>query len=349
MWQYRHSNASRALVILLLLSIFVLGGLIGCASISDDNVTFPVSSVWVRHDELSSEVDVTERDISRPGLNTGLGVGFVRPEDRELPPNERPSTYTFHTQRTEPFSTLLVLNAAAEKPYPVLVSLFVDYKQTSFTLDGRNGLLHYLELEPDLETELPLEVAVREPGWHDVFVVVFPHPEYHPTDHDKRLPPRFGVGGRRTVLCVEQCKLEQQPLPEPRVGERKDISRLRAAAFPLLPGDAPAKRRLLYTTAASPGERLQLELWARNPDDQTEEYVVLPLLDFQQIPFAGSKALALRMPPSSELFVPGHIPLPNEKGIHELQFVYIFEPYRDLNKVTDPFVQSVLRSGIIIE
>jgi hypothetical protein len=41
--------------------------------------------------------------------------------------------------------------------------------------------------------------------------------------------------------------------------------------------------------------------------------------------------------------------VPEEEGVHELQFVYSFDPYQDLDNVTDVFVQSVMRSALIVE
>ena len=111
----------------------------------------------------------------------------------------------------------------------------------------------------------------------------------------------------------------------------------------------PPKQRLLLSATAEPGEAFLLELWARNPNDQLKDYVVLPVLNFQQVPFAGSEILHLRMPAGSELFIPGQIQLPDEEGVHELQFITIFEPYQPLDEVRDPFVQSIMRSALVIK
>ncbi len=217
-------------------------------------------------------------------------------------------------------------------------------------LDGQEGLLHYLEIPPLVDIEIPLTVPVSTPGWHDFFVVVFPQPDYHPTEPAERLPPKLGVGGRRTVICAGNCRKPIQTLPSVFVGQEVNIRTLVVDAFPLLPNDGrPPQHCLLLTVTGKPGEILPLELWARNPSDQTKEYVVIPLLDFQQITFAGSDVLHLHMPPRSELFIPGEIQLPTAEGIHELQFISIFDPYRDLDEITDPFVQSAMRSALVVE
>ena len=325
--------------ILRLLSLLCLAGLLACSS--------PEHAEWVRHSDWSAQTRFVEwSDVK----HRGLGVGFVRPEHRNIHPYQRPSTHIFHIQEGEPFTTLLVLSVGYSEPYPVLVSVFLDYEQVRFTLDGRQGLLHYLEIKAGVDMEIPLEVPIKRPGWHDLFVVVFRKPDYHPTDPQERLPPKLAVGGRRTVVCAKDCTVSAQTLPKALVGRGTDARNFHAYAFPLFPDDSrPPKQRLLLSAAARPEEMFALELWARNPSDRPKDYVVLPLLDFKQTAYAGSNVLHLRMPPGSELFIPGQIRLPDEEGVHELQFLYIFDPYQNLDEVTDPFVHSVMRSALVVK
>jgi len=320
--------------------LFCLVGLVLACSSSGD-------TEWVRHREWSAETQFSR--WSDAG-HRGLAVGFVRPEHRDVFPYNRPSTHEFHIQEGESFTILLILATGYDEPYPVLVSVFLDYRQVSFSLDGQQGLLHYLEIEPDVDMEIPLEVPIEASGWHDLFVVVFPEPDFHPIDPEERLPPALAVGGRRTVVCVRDCATSTQKLPDALVGRGNTAHRLNVYAFPVLPGDdRPPNERLLLSTTARPGELFPLELWARNSSERARDYVVLPLLDFRQFYFAGSDVLHLRMPPGSELFVADQLRLPNEEGVHELQFIYIFDAYQALDEVTDPFVQSVMRSAFLVE
>jgi hypothetical protein len=139
-------------------------------------------------------------------------------------------------------------------------------------------------------------------------------------------------------------------LPDALVGAETSTITGPVSAFPLLPDkDKPPMRRLLLSVTASPGETLALELWGRNTSDKTRRYVVLPLLDYQQTFFGDASVLHLHMPSGSELFLDDQIKVPDKAGVHELQFVYIFDPYRSLDEVIDPFVQSVMRSAIVVE
>ncbi|MHB0878806.1 MAG: hypothetical protein ACYC5O_22430, partial [Anaerolineae bacterium] len=146
-------------------------------------------------------------------------MGYVRPEHAHIHPYERPPNDLFELDEGEALSVLLVVSTGHQSPYPVLVSAFLDYTQVPFSLDGKQGLLHYLEIEPGTNMHIPIEVPVGQPGWHDFFVVVFPSPEYHPVEPHERLPPRLGPGGRRAVVCSGDCTVRSEPLPVPYMGE----------------------------------------------------------------------------------------------------------------------------------
>lgn len=328
---------------LLLLS---LGGfLAGCAPRGD-------VTAWVRHDVWSEEVWYSEW-LGAGTSARGLAIGYMRPEDRNKPIQERASNDLFHVQLGEPFVTRLLLSRGSDTAYPIVVSVFLDYKQVSFGLDGQWGALHYLEIPPaGTVIEIPLEVRIETSGWHDLFVVAFSEPENRPADPQMRLPPSFPAIGNRTVVCVGDCTIPEldAKLPDVRVGEDVGVQRNQITAMPLLPADGrPAKERLLLVAETGPGESFSLELWARNPSVDTRNYVIVPVLNFQQIPFAGEPLLHLSMPAGSELFIPGQVQLPGTKGVHELQFIVIFDPYRPIEEIRNPFVGSDMRSALIVD
>lgn len=330
--------------LLLVLLFCLLGAMTGC---SPQNVTPESVEAWVRHSEWSESVYLSKW----PDVTTrGLGVGFVLPEFREVHPYQRPQNAEFHIRQGESFATLLILSTGYSMPYPVLISVFLDYQQVRFTLDGQQGLLHYLEIEPGVDMEIPIEVSIPTIGRHDLVVVMFPEPDHHPTDLDERLPSSGRSGGKRAMVCVEDCTLASASLPIALVGTETSSVKGLPNAFLLSPDpDRPPGQRLFMSTTVSSGEVIPLELWAGNAGDSAKEYVVLPVLDYRQIAFAGSRVLHLNMPPGSELFLTGEIKAPDEAGVHELQLIYLFDPYRLPDEISDPFVMSLMHSAIVVE
>lgn len=304
-------------------------------------------SEWVRHGNWSTDT----RFAKWPITHRGLTVGFVQAEHRDIHPYQRPSNTKFHIQAGDSFTTSLILSTGYDEPYPVLVSVILDYEQVRFSLDGREGLLHYLEIPSGVDLEIPMKVAVQTPGRHDLFVIAFRTPDSHPIDPQDRLPPALSVGGRRTVICADDCTAPARDLSVTHIGQpSKADAHGTISALPLLPGSDRAQQRLLLAADAQPGEQVALELWAKNDTDQTRDYIVLTFLDFTQISFGNFKTIHLSMPLGSELFIPGTVKVPDERGLHELQFVYVFDPYRAIDtEVRDPFVQSQSRSAITVK
>ena len=141
---------------------------------------------------------------------------------------------------------------------------------------------------------------METPGWHDLFVVAFRESDQRPTDSRERLPPAFGVGGRRTVVCAGACTAPSQLLPEAVAGQGTGVHDSHAYAFPLFPDGANSpKKRLLLSTSGNPEETVALELWVRTPSDQSRDCVVVPLLDFKQTDLVDSSILHLHIPPGS--------------------------------------------------
>lgn len=302
---------------------------------------------WVYHDTWSDNVHFPEW-----GLTRGRGVGFMRPEQRDVYPYDRDSIQKFETE-TKNFEIDLSLTSGIERESPVLISLFVNYEQVEFMLDGKVGLLHHVVLEPNQELEIPMSIAFENEGWHDVFVVAFYSPEKHPADAELRLPGSgIHLGGFRTVVCVKNCEKPDIIMTQ-YVGEPIEAVKLSGIrALLLSPGDEEPQRRLLPIATVEPNQDLAVELWARNLTDAERNYVVIPIHDFLQVPFKenGDDKMLFQMPPDSNLLVSGIIKGAND-GFHEFLTITIIDPFQSLEggNVVDPFVKSEMRTGIIVD
>jgi hypothetical protein len=324
------------------LFIILVSSFASCAPLGENEA-------WVRHSSWSANV----RSVTSLQQHRGLFAGFVQPEYRDTPINQRPAITQFTISNTGVFTSLLILGTGHEQPYPILVSAFLDYEQVSFSLDGRDGRLHYIEALPGVDLEIPLAVSMRSKGWHDFFVVVFGEPENQSVDPNDRLPgsPSLLVGGVRTVICVENCNPGSQVFStsyEGRPGDRSSGSAF-LAALPLSSNATAApQRRLLQVVHGQPDQPFALQLWALNETNQSMDYVVLPLLDYRQVNIGAGKVLQFSMPVGTELFVSGKITLPHEPGVHELQVIYIFNPYEAVDGHLDPFVHCITRAALVV-
>jgi hypothetical protein len=127
-------------------------------------------------------------------------MGFVRPQDRDIPPLKRPQTEEFRLRQGEPFAPLLILGT--EQRTTFLVTVLLDYRQVPFTLDGRYGLLHEVVIPPQRDVELPMQVDIEGAGAHDLAVVAFADPHNHSMDPMYRSSMDQRFASRRTVVVV---------------------------------------------------------------------------------------------------------------------------------------------------
>ncbi|MHB0877899.1 MAG: hypothetical protein ACYC5O_17820, partial [Anaerolineae bacterium] len=137
-------------------------------------------------------------------------------------------------------------------------------------------------------------------------------------------------------------------LPSREIGASAE-ERFDVEAMPLLADDGrPPGERLFLVTSVTRGQPLQLELWAKNRSPVDRRYVVVPLVDYQQARYAGQELLYLEMPPATELFLPGQVPIPGTTGVHEVQFITIGDPYEHIADTYNPFVTSPMRSAVVV-
>jgi hypothetical protein len=330
------------LLIWLFLSVACLSSQTGPQIIEEQN-----DIVWTYHENWSENVRFPEWGIDGQGSR---GVGFLRPEQRDIHPQNRDPVTKFQTNR-HLFEVELLLSSYKEADSTALVSLFVNYEQVSFSLDGKSGLLHHVVLESNQELEIPLSVPLQNEGWHDLFVAVFYSPEAHPTDAELRLPGSgIHLGGYRTVVCAVSCEKPETALAQ-YMGEPTDGTKFSAIrALLLCLGDEEPQRRLLPMATVEPNVDIAVELWAINRSDEERHYTVIPMYDFLQVPFTenGDNVMLLTMPSNSSLLLPGTIK-GSEEGMHEFFFITLSDPYQNIEDMADPFVKSEMRTGIIVE
>lgn len=330
------------LLVWLFFSVACLTSRAGTQAIEEQN-----DIVWTYHESWSENVHFPEWSVDGQGSR---GVGFLRPEQRDVHPLDREPVTQFHTEGYL-FETELLLSSYIERESTALVSLFINYEQVPFVLDGQSGLLHHVVLESNQELEIPLRVSMENEGWHDLFVAVFYSPEAHPTDAESRLPGSgIHLGGYRTVVCVISCEKPEISLAQ-YIGEPADGTRFSAIrALLLSPGDEEPQRRLLPLANVEPNMDFDVELWAVNRSDEEHNYIVIPVYDFLQVPFTekGDNVMLLTMPSNSSLLLPGTLK-GSEEGMHEFFFITLSDPYQNIEDIADPFVKSEMRTGIIVE
>lgn len=336
----------------LLLRIIAFSGILffcGCSSAVGGEAAPPIPDVVVH--SVSAEQQHTDQSS---GSAQGLGIGFVWPEARHLPPEERPQTVELELAEGEVFDPFLILSA--EQTTTVLLSVLLNYEQVPFELNEQKSLLHEVVVEPGGDLELPLKVEMEEPGIHDVIVLAFADPYNTSLDYDYRSSMRSKqLVGRRARVVVGGLEAPARRLPSPVQGTpvppEVDLN-LRIAFAQAADGDVHPSQRQLYVATTSPGEVFDFQIWASNLGvEQETSYAVVLLFNYHQLPLKDEDLVLVHLAPNEEAVIDERISLPSVPGVYQMQMVYVFDPYLSIleDEVQAPFVFASPRIAINTE
>jgi hypothetical protein len=235
----------------------------------------------------------------------------------------------------------------------MLVTALLDYQQIPFNLDGRDGLLHDIKVSPGGDLELPMRLEVGEPGAHDLMVVAFKEPYDRPMDPGYRDRMFQRLVGRRAVIVVGGAK-EPVHVPTPDVmgsTPPPEVTFGLHVAFATAPMDEDThpQERFMATARGQPNETLPYQLWVSNYHGEAPvDYALVLFQDFHQVQLKDKDMLVVHLEAGHEAIIDDNLTLPAEPGIHELQVVYVLDPYRSIlrDEVTSPFVNGSNCVGI---
>ncbi|HEY0607530.1 MAG TPA: hypothetical protein VGD58_31720 [Herpetosiphonaceae bacterium] len=308
------------------------------------------------HQSLSPEV------VTNPvpqGVQGQRGLGYVKPEDLQLAADQRPQNAEFRLTSTTSFNPFLVLLNNTEAPKTILLTTVLDYRQVSFTLDNQDGLLHLVTIPAHSEVNIPLRLTIAEPGRHDLYVVAFEDPFNLSLSIRDRNDTYGKAFSRRTTVVVGDSDAPTRVLDVADIGaipSPKGQLSLHIM-FVQRPADStaivsPPERNLVYTDTVSLGQPYPLQMVVTaNHEAKAGVHAIVPFLNYHQVPVNGQDVLALRLEADEEAVINADIALPDEAGVHQLQMVYLIDPYSDLLTETDvyPFVQSSFRIAIVAQ
>lgn len=342
-------------------------GLIGCTQPTVEQpepetptaAQLPASAMQdvVVHSAFSAQVEVNPVP---QGVQGSTGLGYVRAEDRALPIAQRPQNDLFDLADTKTFQPYMIVLNNTDHAKRFLITLLLDYRQVSFTLDGQTGLLHLIDVPPSREVNIPISLTIDTPGQHDLQAIGFEDPFNTTLDLNYRTDIHGYVIARRTSVVVDRAKqpartleiLDDAAVPATRAQVNLDVMYLRRPTGSSEPIPA-LERALIYTDTIALGQSYPLQLIVSNVGEENIEVIraVVPLLNYHQVALDGRNVLAVRLEQSGEeLIVNADLPLPNERGVHQFQTVYLDNPYTDLLQPSQasPFVLGSIRAALVV-
>ncbi len=323
------------------------------SSSADRVPAIPAVTDVVVHSRLSSRVVLNPVPA---GVQGDKGLGWARAGDLALAPAQRPQNEELSVPAGEPLDLFLILINQIGRSRTFLVTAFLDYEQVPFEVDGTSGILHEVTVPSPAEINLPLRLKANGTGAHDLILVAFADLYDHPLDPRQRESDQGSIIGRRAVIVVGDRNQPVRSLTPVAFGREAPPKlplvpiRLGFANAPKGQMSHPSERYITFAQAP-PGQGFAYQIWATNfGNDQADtfNYALVGFLDFHQIDLVQPLVTVAQVGPGQEVVLDARVDVPNSPSIHELQVVYVFDPYKSVlrKEVVMPFVFSSPRLGL---
>lgn len=332
-------------IIQMVFTFFIVMGFVGCGinNSKESAVEVTIADV-VTHSIFS--------DQTYYGANwtdaRGLALGYVRPEERNVPPDLRSQNDLFYLTNGQPFETLLILQSEQEQP--LLVTAILDYQQVEFELDGELGLLHEVQLPLNGILEVPIKLEGIKSGLHDFMVVAFADIYNRSLDTMFRVTADLNVIGRRAQIIVGDDQTPARQLPIPHIGRPipPDIQLGLNTAFVSMPTawKAHPSERQLYVAQGVVNDPFRYQIWVSNfQGKQGADYAIILFQNYHQVLMNGELLTLVRLGGHEEFVFDVESLLSPSPGMDQFQAVYVFDPYKSLlaDEVRAPFVFASIR------
>jgi hypothetical protein len=285
----------------------------------------------------------------------GVGIGFIFPDERDMPPDQRTQSEEIYLNENGGFDILLLLQSP--EITNALITIILDYQQVEFELDGAYGLLHEIPLSPGSDYEIPIKVDVSGVGQHDLIVAAFIDPYNASIDPMYRSESGQRLVGRRAVLVVGDSaedfssllpiSLTGTPFPDDvTFGFRAAFAKPVSSLFESHPSKSSSQ---LYVGEGKTDSVFPYRIWISNFNGEVGfNYAVILFHNFHQVPINDEMVLVTHLLPGEELIIDTSLQLPSQQSVEILQLVYIFDPYRSIlrDEVLVPIVFGSFRIAI---
>jgi hypothetical protein len=337
------------MLFILYCTIFIF--ITGCQSDYAENGNAQNVQDVIIHDILSYNASIKEVPSEVKG-RYGKGIGFARPEDKDSAPIGRPQTEEFHLQKGQDFSLYLILSNAMNDSRTFLTSMILDFQQVEFKLDGKSGLLHQIVVPANTEINIPLDLKVDRPGFHELFAVIFDDPNNLTLDNAFRLDLAGWIVARRTQIIVEENQTPSglvQPIitGTPIPSETTFKGRVYFATENT-DESIDVSQRQLYVGKANAGKAYDFQMVCNNTEDQPVTFALVPFLNFHQVEVSGKKQFFVYLNPNEEAVIHQEVLMPENPTVNQFQMVYLFDPYKSVlhGDVYAPFIFGSPRIAI---
>jgi hypothetical protein len=261
----------------------------------------------------------------------GGGVGMrLDVQMGESSSAQRITTFPFEAgaNHVELAGTLTLHNGFPQDETYALVAL-IDYRQVPIEIEELDQPVHVVRAGPHSEVALDFALNVpNQEGLHKLLLLLFRAPDAHPLDERFRFLTDGMCHSYTWDVAIGNSRQPPAMTTQSAPRTRPDVSQFDFSGV-LVNRDGRDNRTAWITETVGQGQTLDYYIHLGNDGHPDSLYAVVAFLDWQQVPIAanGEKIFFGVIERGGRLTLPAEVQILSTGDVHELQVLYIVDPY----------------------
>jgi len=248
--------------------------------------------------------------------------------------------YQKNNNTITPFNNTLYVNNGSFDGYMVidnhfnhenqyLILAFLDYNAIPFYYNGTVSTIHIVNMSPMGMNHSYFNITNIPNGFHDILFLVFLDPYNHSLDEVYRLDTDYSDMGRWRFNVV--FKNDLKPLIQFKNVYTDDNNSNKLNGV-LVTKDTFSDK-IFLSKNVTPNETLNYFINIGNKRNISENYAIIQLLDYNQIPINYNESNYVyygSIKSGERSSIPVNIKIPDSNGVHELIIIWTTNPYENI-------------------
>ncbi len=229
-----------------------------------------------------------------------------------------------------------------ERTYKIL--LFVDFKQSTFIVNGEDVIEYEYKAEQNQYNAIPFEIKDLPEGFHDIFFVIVKDSD------NKSLDEKFrNSTDMNNLLFIRFNVVVENSSPISTTYESFDNSNEAVFDGVFLSKEADKlKRWSIENIGVSKPINFNIHIGNKIYNEQ-QHFALITLLDWKQVNFyKNQNTVFFDVNKGTQIYIPSSINAPDKQGVYDLVSILIYNPYEPLT-IKNSEIGTGIRVGINVE
>jgi len=270
----------------------------------------------------------------------GIGLHF---EERTPPSISGPAQYFTHlpfdpTVKQTYITATISLKSQLPHPETYAMIALVDYNQTPLTIKGKTQSVYPIKAAPMSTIDIDFSVAIpNQVGQHKLWLYFFQASEIHHLDQDFRMSTADMFTSFDWDVVIGDKFDVPSTMDDPLIPKIQHLpTQIEEFGAVLINRQTQDNAQGWFTETVTLGQSLDYSIHLGNYQHPRTPYALVAFLDWQQISLTpkGDKVIWGTIEAGDYLTIPTQLQVPTIGNIHELQVLYITDPYAPRSPIT---------------